>query len=480
MSAFDRAIADWIETDGPSDVPAATVERALVVARSMRQRRRHVLPDIGPWRRPFAIGLALVALALAVAGAIVASLPLRSPEIPLLRIAPDPRLEGVSRAILLGDGRVLVLGVTAEGGDVNGVLDPVSGATTWLGGPDDPPAWDRVAATLPDGRVLLAGGMQGDSGDSQSTTAAILDPATMTVEPVDPMTEPRGAAIVIKWFSPTTVTLPDGRLLIVGGTTDQMTGSTEPSGGDLFDPATGHFTATPRIPCPDDNDTDRSSRADRPDGSGHEVRWASLLADGRVLLACDEWPAWPGRQSLLVWDVAQGTFEEHGIVLDGAHRMLPMADGSLLLWMWRSREEVPTSGEMARHEHYTLARFDPVTGTLIPLPAEPLSGSGATLLADGRVVLVGGFEPGAALPSGAVQVLDPCSGVLTTVATLESPRADAAVVEARPGQLLVIGGDGGDQVMSHPVGSRGRRDPGSRDVRRTSVMWPQQQEGSRS
>lgn len=452
MNAIDRAIADWIATDGPSDVPPATVESALVAARSMRQRRRPVLPEIGPWRRPLAVGLALVALALAVAGAsIVGGLLLRSPAVPPISITPDPRLDGVSRAVLLKDGRVLVLGATADGGSLTGVLDPVGGNTTWAEGPDVEP-WGRVATTLPDGRVLLAGGFLGNSGDSQSKTAAVLDPATMTVEQVDPMTTPRGIAFVRKTFTPATVTLRDGRLLIVGGTTEQMTGRTEPSGGDLFDPATGTFASTPRIPCPDGNDTAGSSQADRPDESGHEVRWASLLADGRVLLACDEWPAWPGRQSLLAWDVERGTFEDFGVVLYGAHRMLPMGDGSLLLWMWRADEDVPASGETARHEQYFLARLDPVTGTLVPLPAEPLSMSGAVVLADGRVVFVGGFEPGAALPSDVVQVLDLCSRALTTVATLGSPRADPAVVEARPGQLLVIGGDGGDQVMPHPVG----------------------------
>jgi hypothetical protein len=133
--------------------------------------------------------------------------------------------------------------------------------------------------------------------------------------------------------------------------------------------------------------------------------------------------------------------------------MLPLGDGSLLLWMWRKRDEVATSGEMVRDEQYALARFDPVTGALEMLPAEPLSMSGASLLADGRVILVGGFEPGAALPSGAVQVLDACSGALTTVAMIASPRADPAVIEARPGQLLVIGGDGGDRVMTQPVGA---------------------------
>jgi hypothetical protein len=125
--------------------------------------------------------------------------------------------------------------------------------------------------------------------------------------------------------------------------------------------------------------------------AGAEIRWASLLPDGRVLLACDEWPAWPGRQVLLAWDLAAGTFTRLDPVLEGAHRAVPLADGSLLLWMWRTRDQVLTSGEVTRHEHYTLARLDPMTGSLQHLPGAPLAESTAVLLRDGRVGIVGGF-----------------------------------------------------------------------------------------
>jgi hypothetical protein len=89
------------------------------------------------------------------------------------------------------------------------------------------PRWDAVAAPLPDGRVLIAGGKttyKDKSGKSTKTTE-IFDPVTSTFSRGPGMNAPRAEF--------TATVLEDGRVVLAGGRS-----------AEVFDPATNEFAAT--------------------------------------------------------------------------------------------------------------------------------------------------------------------------------------------------------------------------------------------
>jgi hypothetical protein len=113
------------------------------------------------------------------------------------------------RAVLLPDGRVLVVGGWSGLGDPTNpewaeIYDPTAGKFSRTGSMS---AWrdSPAAILLRDGRVLVAGG----SSDQAPLTAEIFDPTTGSFSSTGTMTAAR--------WNPKAVVLQDGRVLLVGG-----------------------------------------------------------------------------------------------------------------------------------------------------------------------------------------------------------------------------------------------------------------------
>src|SRR5438046_1282177 len=119
-------------------------------------------------------------------------------------------------AVLLGDGRVLVIGGArsnnvvepAVGGSAE-IFDPVAGTWT-LTGPLNVPRNSPAAVVLQDGRVLVAGG--GDRSGHMWSSAELFDPTSGTWTPTGTLSVGRQA--------PAGALLPDGRVLLAGGTSE--------------------------------------------------------------------------------------------------------------------------------------------------------------------------------------------------------------------------------------------------------------------
>jgi hypothetical protein len=92
----------------------------------------------------------------------------------------------------------------------------------------------NTAALLSDGRVLVAGGE--DRGENALASAEIYDPATGKFTRTGDMTEPRGQA--------TATALRNGKVLIVGGGSGRYPSQDVYRSAELYDPATGKFTST--------------------------------------------------------------------------------------------------------------------------------------------------------------------------------------------------------------------------------------------
>jgi N-acetylneuraminic acid mutarotase len=154
-------------------------------------------------------------------------------------------------ATLLNDGTVLVTGdAPAE------LYDPDIGSWTATGTMTTL-CCGHTATLLPDGRVLVTGGWQSDTNDSDGVTivplavAELYDPSSRTWTGTGSMTTSRD--------SHTATLLPDGRVLVTGGW-QRNTGA--PDGGvvplaaaELYDPATATWTATWSMSTPRESHT---------------------------------------------------------------------------------------------------------------------------------------------------------------------------------------------------------------------------------
>ena len=89
----------------------------------------------------------------------------------------------------------------------------------------------HTATLLRNGRVLIAGGR----GDAVTATAELYDPKTRQFVPTGSM--------VVARYKQTAGLLPDGRVLIAGGSDERDWHGTF-SSAEIYDPRTGHFTAT--------------------------------------------------------------------------------------------------------------------------------------------------------------------------------------------------------------------------------------------
>ena len=150
-----------------------------------------------------------------------------------------PRARTQHSAVTLVDGRVLVTG----GIDVNGaptsttfIYDPRT--DSWADGPLMTIArLQQVVVALPSGDVLLAGGDGAASGTSEVYRFAegrFVASGTL----VTPRLVAQGAA------------LPDGRVVLSGGLPLRMHEFAPLSDVEIWDPKTGLWTALPSAPTP--------------------------------------------------------------------------------------------------------------------------------------------------------------------------------------------------------------------------------------
>jgi hypothetical protein len=158
-------------------------------------------------------------------------------------------------ATLLPNGTVLLVGgwgdqyKTLAGAEI---FTPSTGTVAPAGAMASPRT-GHTATTLPDGRVLIVGGWSGVSSASGNysgkplATSELYDPTLGVFQPSGSMATAR--------FSHAAAPLPDGRVLIVGGSdsVDPSRNSVEPhplASAEIFDPATGTFAPAPSLTMP--------------------------------------------------------------------------------------------------------------------------------------------------------------------------------------------------------------------------------------
>src|SRR5207248_10981384 len=121
--------------------------------------------------------------------------------------------------------------------------DPATGTWSATGSCDQCPSstYAMTITALPDGRALVAGGLQGTSiHDPAVGTAFLYDPATGGWTQTGSMKDAR--------YNHAAALLPNGKVLVSGGCSTNVhgcgaTGGDTPIGtAELYDPATGTWT----------------------------------------------------------------------------------------------------------------------------------------------------------------------------------------------------------------------------------------------
>jgi hypothetical protein len=236
---------------------------------------------------------------------------------------PMHHCHGAHSATLLEDGRVLVAGGVFKGeADATAELfDPATGSFSDAGDLVEPRFW-HSAVRLDDGRVLLLGGLA--EFGRELASAELYDPSTGRFVPTGSMALARSRDL--SRSADDAVLLPDGRVLVVGGTEPSVDDEAAPtiSGeAELYDPATGAFRAAGAL------------------GSPRVAAAAALLPDGRVLIAggAESFTkvkrSWYTSPTTLVevYDPAFGMFEpsDSMTVARSGAVALPLADGSIMV-----------------------------------------------------------------------------------------------------------------------------------------------------
>ena len=257
-------------------------------------------------------------------------------------------------AVLLADGRVLVIGGNAAGGvaPLPEIYDPSTRA--WTATANLLSASTGTTATrLLDGRILVTGGISSRDTSAPERSAELYDPVSGRWSEAAPMNVARTGH--------TATLLPEGQVLVVGG---GCCGKAAIASAELFDPVTGKWTETGQL---------ASAR-----------RWHSavLLADGKVLVYGGDNNG-VAVKSAELYDTATGTWGATSSPRnDGA--AVRLADGRVLV-------KGQASGEV----------YDPAKGSWSSVggPTHGRADYTATLLLDGRVLVTSVeaavlFDPG--------------------------------------------------------------------------------------
>jgi hypothetical protein len=314
-------------------------------------------------------------------------------------------------ATTLPDGRVLVAGGYSSSASTNVVelYDPATGSFT-LTTPMNGPRSYHGAALLPGGRVLVVGGS--GANFALQASAEIYDIASATWRTVGSMSTVRRL--------PRVVPLADGRVLVIGSDVDSGNNSSE-----IFDPVSETFGAAVTIPF---NLAARISVSSASAAVG-------LLPDGRVLFAggITSGASINYLSAAYLWDPVTNQWSATGSLsvprYSGSFSLLP--NGKVLLAGGHTDLVMTNTSDV----------YDPATGlfsagpTLVKTRMEHL----AVTQADGSVLLVGGIAASYSLET-TIERYDPQSNSFAAVGSLLSGRRASTANLVAGGRVLSIGG----------------------------------------
>ena len=273
-------------------------------------------------------------------------------------------------AVRLKSDRVLILGgwdgasPTAKAE----IYDPRTGTSRRVG-PMNAARADAAVVELGDGSILIAGGFD---GSARLSSAELFDPLSESFILLRSTAQARSGAAAVR--------LRDGRVLLAGGTTGSGADAGVTSAAEIFDPANLAFSRTGYL------------------GEARHKHAAILLDTGEVLIVggSDERDYRGKKDSLELYDTARGAFRSAGRLRTARFKLagsvVRLGDGRVLIAGGAPRPEI----------------YDPRTGSTSLLDADldqSWSFMTATLLADGRALLAGGYSEGRIVISDRIRLI---------------------------------------------------------------------------
>ncbi|MCX5794155.1 MAG: hypothetical protein NTY77_01495 [Elusimicrobia bacterium] len=310
----------------------------------------------------------------------------------------------------------------------------------------------HTATTLPNGKILVAGGT---NGPNVLQSAEILDPKTKTFSPTGIMKEVRDLH--------TATLLPNGRVLVAGGLSTNKLSTGAIRGAEIYYPDTGIWLPTGDMISPRSNHTATTL----PDGN---VLALGGYANGVVQKTAEVYYS-----TAAVWrrvpDMPEGRW---------LHTATLMQDGRVLVVGGQNESSLLTTVQIFNSVNSCWEGSAgspcpfPYNNTPAPLPGAPtprVRYHTATLLMDGRVMLVGGNDGNWEI--GNVWLYDPAKNswaagapLVDTATNLGKRQSHTATLLAN-GTVLVAGGARAAANGGQPIDSVEQYDPATNNW----VIW---------
>lgn len=289
-----------------------------------------------------------------------------------------------------------------------------------------------AVAALSDGRVLIAGGY--DFSVGMTGTSEIYDPRTRTLSPGGTM-QPRNFA---------TATRVGTRVFVIGGF-DELAGSVTVV--QAFDETTGALV--PFL---------------APLASGREAHTATLLPEGRILIAGGlQARGLRFQPTLELYDPVADTMTAVSATLD------PPRGFHDAVWIDARASVLLVGGDSGAGELASAVRFVPATGEIVPTAgarAHAGKAIAAALLPNGHAIVTGGASAAEGTLADADDY-DPATDRFTPAAPMSVRRMAHTLTALGDGRLVAIGGWSDTETAT----AGGPRASASLEVRGEDGTW---------
>ncbi len=274
---------------------------------------------------------------------------------------------------------------------------------------------NATATLLNNGKVLIAGGL---ANNAALATAELYDPVARTFAATGSLNTARELH--------TAVLLNSGKVLIAGG----FDGTNYLSSAEIYDPATGQFTTTNSLV------------------TARRLPATAVLFSGSVLFA-----GGAGASGVLssaeIYDPITSTFMPTGS-LNSPRRLTTattLEDGTVFV----------AGGYNGTATLATAEIYDPTAGAFTLVPNAMITARNyhtATLLDNGRVLLVGGEAPddsNSAAALASAEIYDPVAQSFTVTTNLNTARLGASATLLPNTTVLISGGDSTNAGVRTPL-----------------------------